>query len=355
MAIFWVTLSLVYLLSFFSRYFARPVTIGPVYIQPNKFLVFMVIAIMVLVSGLRKGIGDTFFYMHSYAITHFSWEDIGFKADFGFNILQLLLQQVSNDPQILIFIVALITNVLILIVLYKYARLFELGIYVYITSGLFLVSMNGIRQFLAAAIAFAATKYIFSGSWIKYIVVILIASTIHQSALILIPVYFIVRRKAWTNQTYILLSVAVILVIGFTQFSEALFTVIKDTKYSEYQNMELQGANFLRVVVLAVPIVFAFFGREKLRKIFPGSDYVVNMSLINLVFMLISTQQWIFARFSIYFGLYNLILIPWVVKLFVPKEQKLIYYAILVSYFIYYFYESVISLNIIYKSDFLIF
>jgi transmembrane protein EpsG len=351
MAIFWVTLSLVYILSFFSRFFARPVTTGPVYVQPNKFLFFIVIAIMVLVSGLRKNIGDTFFYMHSYAINHFSWE--GFKAEFGFNLLQMLLQQVSYDPQLLVFIVALITNVLLLLVLYKYARLFELSIYVYITSGLFLVSMNGIRQFLAAAIAFAATKYIFSNNWIKYIVVILLAATIHQSALILIPIYFIVRRKAWTYQTYILLSVAVILVIGFSQFSEALFTVIKDTKYSEYKDYELHGANYLRVVVTAVPIVFAYFGREKLRKIFPDSDYVVNMSLINLVFMLISTQQWIFARFSIYFGLYNLILIPWVVELFVSKEQKLIYYAILVCYFIFYFYESVISLDIIYKSDFL--
>ena len=59
------------------------------------------------------------------------------------------------------------------------------------------------------------------------------------------------------------------------------------------------------------------------------------MSLLGLVFMIISTQNWIFARFSIYFGLYQLILISWIIKLFTEKDQKLIYYAILVFYFIY--------------------
>ena len=75
----------------------------------------------------------------------------------------MFLQNISDDPQLLIFTTALITNVLIVIILYKYSRMFELSIYVYITSGLYTVSMNGIRQSLAAAIIFAATKYILDG------------------------------------------------------------------------------------------------------------------------------------------------------------------------------------------------
>ena len=52
------------------------------------------------------------------------------------------------------------------------------------------------------------------------------------------------------------------------------------------------------------------------------------MAIIGLMFMIISTQNWIFARFSIYFNLYQLILISWVVKLFHEKDQRFIYYAI---------------------------
>ena len=231
--------------------------------------------------------------------------------------------------------------------------MFELSLYVYITYGMYLTSMNGIRQFLAAAIFFAATKYIFNGNWKKYMVLVLFASTIHQTALILIPIYFLVRRKAWTQETFMILLFSVIMVMGFNQFTAVLFSAIEDTKYSEYQNFYEGGANIIRVIVYAIPIILAYMGREKLRNIFPQSDYIVNMSILGLVFMIISTQNWIFARFTFYFGLYNLILISWVVKLFAEKNQKFVYYIILIFYFIYYFYESVIALNIIYESDFI--
>lgn len=354
MTVLWMNLILVYFFSFFARYFSKPVIVEGNFVQPNKFFVFCTMATLVLVSGLRNNIGDTYFYMHSYAMSNFSWEEVKKGKDIGFNIFQMLLKQISNDPQLLIFITALITNTLIVLVLYKYTRMFEVSLYVYITSGMYLTSMNGIRQYLAAALIFAATKYIFDGNWKKYVLIILLASTIHQSVLILIPIYFIVRRRSWSWETYIFLFLAVFIVIGFNQFIDVLFTVIEDSQYSEYKNFSEGGANILRVAVYAAPIILSYFGRERLRELFPKSDYIVNMSILGLVFMIISTQNWIFARISIYFGLYQLILISWIVKLFIEKDQKLIYYAILVFYFIFYYYECVISFGGVgYRSDFI--
>ncbi|MDQ0242551.1 transmembrane protein EpsG [Bacillus fengqiuensis] len=353
MEVFWINLFLVYILSFLARYFAAPVSTGPILIKPNAYFAFLAATILILVAGFQKNIGDTFFYMYSYETVYLTWDKIGFSADFGFNLYQMLLQRISNNPQLLVFITALITNSLIVLVLYKYSRMFELSLYVYITGGMYLTSMNGIRQFLAAAVFFAATKYIFDGNWKKYVIVVLFASTIHQTALILIPIYFLVRRRAWTWETFMILLFSVIMVMGFNQFTSALFSAIEDTKYSEYKNFTEGGANVLRVVVYAMPVILAYMGREKLRNLFPQSDCVVNMAILGLVFMIISTQNWIFARFTFYFGLYNLILISWAVKLFTDKNQKFIYYTILVCYFIYYFYESVISLRIFYDSDFI--
>jgi transmembrane protein EpsG len=212
--------------------------------------------------------------------------------------------------------------------------------------------MNGVRQYLTAAIIFTATKYILDGNWKKYFLIVLFAATFHQSALVLIPIYFVVRRKAWSTITFILLLLAVLIVIGFNQFAEAFFATIGDTQYGHYKDFQEGGANILRVAVEATPLILAFIGRHKLRELFPKSDYIVNMALLGLVFMIISTQNWIFARFSIYFGLYQLILISWVIKVFIEKDQKLIYYAVILCYFIYFVYEHVITLGIVYKSNF---
>lgn len=353
MTILWFTLALVFIASLTARYFSVPAVNGPLYINPNKFMAMIAALSIALVSGLRNNIGDTYLYMHSYRVGDFRWEAVVQTNDIAFNILQMLLKKLSDDPQILILTTAVVTNLIIAMVLYKYARLYEISLYLYITTGAFTVSMNGIRQFLAASFVFAATKFLLDGSWKKYMAVVLLASFFHQSALVMIPIYFIVRRKAWTRTTGALLTVAILIVMGFNQFSELLFSAIKDTQYGHYENFAEGGASVFRALVWAAPLIFAYLGREKLRVLFPKIDIIVNLSIVGAVLMVISTQNWIFARMSIYFNLYQLILIAWVIKVFREKDQKLVYMIVLILYFLFYFYESVIALGLDYTSDYL--
>jgi transmembrane protein EpsG len=353
MLVFWINLAIVYLAALFARSMSWQTTIGPVLIRPNKLFVFFSLTSLVLVSGLRSGIGDTTAYMWSYSTNKLTWSGIDFRNDFGFNILQLLLQQISRDPQLLVLVTGLITNVLIVLVMYKYARLLEISLFVYIAGGLYTVTMNGIRQTLAAAIIFAAIKYLLNGNWKVYFLVVLFASTIHNSALLLIPIYFIARRKAWTKVTLLLIGSSIFIVLGFNQFMPVLFSVIETTRFSQYSQFSGGGANYLRPLIYSIPLILAFLGRNKLRAMFPNSDYIVNMSLMGLIFMIIATQQWIFARFTLYFSLYNIIIVSWVVKLFVREHQKLAYYGILCFYCSYYYFDAAVGLGLIYTSDYI--
>jgi transmembrane protein EpsG len=357
MEILWLNLFIVFFFSVLARYFAKPAlnTASITTISLHKIYVFGSLLALALVSGLRSNIGDTYFYKHAFEVNEFTWEQVKNQDNIGFWIFQMFLKRFSDDPQILILTTAVITNILIIYVFMKYSRNFEISTYVYITGGLYLVTMNGIRQSLTAAIIFMATRFIISGNFIAYALIVLFASTFHESALILLPIYFLVRYKAWSRATLMLLVIAVVIVIGFDQFSSILFSSLEDTQYGHYKDFKEGGANVIRVAVFGTPLIIAFFGREKLRAEFPESDYIVNMALMGFVFMIISTQNWIFARFSIYFELYQLILVGWVVKLFSEKEQRFVYLGLIVCYFLFYYYESVISLNIVYKSNYISF
>ena len=352
MTVLYLNLALVTMFGLMARYYSLDLNDGLLTIRPSKLFTLLALITLVCVSGLRSNIGDTFFYMHAYQINIVDWAYIFENKDIGFGILQMFLQRISMDPQLLIFVTSLLTVCLIVKVLYKYCRLIELGLYVFITSGLFLTSMNGLRQFLAAAILFAGTTYLIEGNWKKYGFIVILASSIHMSALIMIPIYFIVRSKAWSKTTFLLLFLSVILVLGFNHFTEILFSALESTQYGHYQNFSEGGASILRVLVTSVPLLLAFIGRERLREIFPNGDTIINMSILGAVFMLVSTQNWIFARFYYYFGLYQLILIPWVVQSFRERDRKLIYFGIIIFYFIFFYYEEVISLGIQYKSHF---
>ncbi|MGI2293449.1 EpsG family protein [Paenibacillus sp. GXUN7292] len=355
MTILWVNLAIVFAFAAMARYFSVPVFNGSTNVQPNKIMAAAVAATLVVVSGLRSNIGDTYFYKHAYKVGDFSWAALADQSDRGFRLFQMLLKQLSDDPQILLFATALITNVLIVITLYQYSRLFEMSIFIYIASGAFLVSMNGMRQYLAASIVFAATKALFAGNWKLYMLITVFASLFHQSALVMIPVYFIVRREAWKSSTFLMLLLAIGIVLGYNYFSELFFKAIEDTQYGYYNSFKEGGANFIRVLVTAAPLVVAYMGREKLKEICPYSDIVVNLSILGTVIMIISSQNWIFARLSIYFNLYQLLLIGWLVPVFRKKDHLLMYFLLIALYLIFFIYEHVIVLNINYKSDYLIF
>ena len=355
MTILWINLTIVFIFSLFSRYFSVPSISSNIteYQKPNKFFVFIVITCLVSVSGLRSNIGDTYVYKDIYENNDFTWDYIFSQKDVGFGVLQKILKLFSDDPQLMLFTTALITNLLIILVFYNYSRLFELSTFIYITGGTHLVSMNGIRQVLAAAICFAAIKFLMNRNFVKYALVIILASTIHFSALIMLPVYFLVHFKAWSKYTFLMVASSVAIVFSFETFTSILFSALEDTQYSEYSTFDEGGANVIRVAVSAAPLFLAFIGREKLRQVFPKIDYIVNMSILGLLFMIISTQSWIFARVSIYFNLYQLILVSWVLEAFTKKDQRFLYYCIIIFYFAYYYYENVISLGINYRSPIL--
>lgn len=353
MAILWMLMFCTFVLTFMARYHAVPTGMAPARVNPNKLYVLLAMAAFIIVSGLRRNIGDTFFYRFAYDTNDFHWAEVLGKPDMGFYAIQVILKSLSANSQGLVFFMAFFTNILIISVLYKYSRMLEVSLYVYIASGAFIVSMNGMRQYLAAAIAFSAIRFLIRGEWRKYMPIVLFASLFHQSALVLIPLYFVVRGRAWTKKTAIFLLAAIAIVAAFNQFSELLFSSIQGTQYGHYQDFQEGGANIIRVFVYGAPLAIAFLGRERLRELFPQSDVIVNMSLMGLILMIIATQNWIFARMAIYFDLYQLILAGWIIKLFVRKHQAIAYIGILGFYLMYFFFENVVILNLEYGSDYL--
>ena len=78
MTFLWINLAIVFIFSFFARYFAMPslATDSSLPIKPNKLLMFGTMICLSIRFGLRTNIGDTYFYIHIYEINDFTWEYI---------------------------------------------------------------------------------------------------------------------------------------------------------------------------------------------------------------------------------------------------------------------------------------
>lgn len=301
--------------------------------------------VVIAVASLRNNIGDTYVYVNSYSnlINIKSIQDLMQEKDIGFKIFTLMLYQISSNPQFMIFTTAFITQLNYLKFFYRYRSLIELEVFIYIASGYYLVTMNGIRQAFAAAILVCATKYMIDREFWKYFLVIILASFFHQSALIMIPVYFIVNMEPWKKNTFIIIGIAMIGFLFFFTFLPILFKFLEHTQYAHYFEIikegTEQGANPLRLLVAIVPLVLSYIKRESLKQ-WDGNKVFVNISIINFIFMLFSLHTWIFARFAMYFNLYNCVLLPNIIKRWENRKEKNLLYAFLIlCYFIFFLRE----------------
>lgn len=354
MRIFYLVLVLTYSLALIARITSNKFQFK----KPSLFMTIGIIILLVGVSGLRNGIGDTGDYKHLYTLVAAGQEIDKEAYEAGFVAILNTLTMFSNDPQIMVFVFALVTNALNILVLRKYFSLFELQIYMYITAGYYITTMNGIRQALAAAIVFAATRLIIKGKFIPYAMICLLATTIHSSAIIMIPIYFVVREKPWSKKIGIMIIICTLALIFIEPIMGSVFEAAEGSKLGGYEESVTSGTeggtNILRVFVEFIPITLAYWGRNKLKDSKPEINIFINMALISSIFMGFSLYTWLFARFNLYFKLYTFILLPYLIQnLFEKNEKRFVYYCFLICYFAFFYYESVIALGINYVSSYI--
>lgn len=343
MTVFYLTLLSVYIFSLIARIVREN--------HKNLAWIFVVIVILILtlVSGLRSGIGDTYMYEHLYSLIVPDFNSDGYEP--GFILLLKGLKYISDESIFMLLVTSAIINMLNIISLYIFTEdgYFEIAVFLYIASGYYTTTMNGLRQSLAASFIFLATIFIIKKKFILYLTTIVLMITIHNSAFIMIPIYFISKQKVWTKRTNILYA---IMLLGLL-FYDPLMGLLGDSKYGGYADSTEGGANIIRIIIFMIPIILAYMKRDIITEKWKEGNIFVNMSILCGVIMLFSAFNWIFARFGIYFQLYNFVFFSFILKNgFKGKEKRLIYFLLILFYLMFFYYEQVISLGIVYKSKF---
>lgn len=361
MAVYVFMLLWVVIWGIMSQITARQVCVGNEIYEKrvNILMAIMTFSVIVFFSGLRSGIADTWTYIEMFK-EYPLWPDAyEFITDPdarepGFRMFSILIKTyISQDYQPWLFIIASISGICIMYPLYKYSCNYGLSVFLFMASCQFTWLLNGMRQFLVAAILFACTPLILNKKPIPYIIIVLILSTFHTSALIMIPAYFIVDSEPWSKKTMLFVGVIVLTMLFTSQFTSLLDTVVENSDYAssmeEFKNTD-DGTNIIRVLVESVPIIIAFIYRDMIKeKITPIIKISINMSLIASGLYIISKvarSGIMLGRLPIYFSLYNLILLPWLIKfIFERNEKNLMYFLMIVGYVVFFYYQMVTTWN----------
>ena len=273
------------------------------------------------------------------------------KKDKGFYFVSAVIKCIVGNHVNIYFIVLAAIQAGVLIYVYrKYSSRYLVSFFLFIASTDYISWLfNGIRQFLAVTITFIGIKFILDKKYAKAIILILIASLMHQSALLVIPFIFIAQGKAWNKKTLLFMVAVIVIVAGIGQFTNVLDSMLAETQYknvvSDWQSWNDNGTNALRVLVYAVPSVLSLIGLRFIRN---EDDKVINlctnMSIVSVGFYIVSmfTSGIFIGRLPIYFSLYSYILLPWEIDhMFTKRSARLIYVVMVVGYLGFYLYSVI--------------
>ena len=281
--------------------------------------------------------GDTYNYLQDYRSIPGSlagkWSYIqSHTKDTGFYALGALVSVFAgNHFRYFFLVVALIQSCCLVKTYRKYSEDYWFAIFVFVATTDYLSWMfNGIRQFTAVAITFAAAEPIFRKQYIKAGVLIVIASLFHKSALMMLPIMLIVQGRPWNWKTILVILGTVVIMSASGAFTDTLDTVLADTQYrnvvSDWRHFGDDGTNPLRVLVYSVPTILSLFCCRKIAK---SGDRVIqiacNMGIVSTALYLVSmaTSGIYIGRLPIYCSLYaNGILLPWEFKHVFGRQMR---------------------------------
>lgn len=319
-------------------------------------VVVLVLVLAWLCMSRPNNFGDTGTYIKTYNALPKSWNGItdyinDHPKDSGFTLLMWLSKMIGLSVQWFFYILAAIQLLLVFSVYRKYSsNLFFSAFLFVISTDFFSWNWNGIRQFMAAAICFAAAPAVFDKQFVKAILLFVVASSFHQSALFMIPIIFLAQGKVFSARTALVVCAGLLAIVFVGGFEELLDGMLQETQYAnmvtDYKTGVIgvdNGTNPVRVLVYSVPAILALIGKKSIERTDSTSLVIsANMSIISACIYLISmvTSGIFIGRMPIYCSLYNYILLPWELKnLFNKESSRLVFALCYISYFVFFTYQ----------------
>ncbi|WP_418352010.1 EpsG family protein [Shewanella algae] len=244
------------------------------------------------------------------------------KAEPFINLIVYFFSFFTNSNVPVFALLAFITVYLFLDFILKNTHSIFVSFCIFLCFGGFYLGMfNHVRQFLAVSIFLYSFKYIRNGSFFSYLVCILIASSVHYSAVLMVPMYFILKLRL-NFRNVLFLIVCYFIAIGFSEF------FIRMTPYAIYLERVVDNERnlYLTVGFVFLSFLYVFLGlRDKISDTDSIFFYMALISGLLLSSTFVSSLPWnLFFRLNGYF-------IPYLIIFFGYLYYRLLRFDVLLS------------------------
>lgn len=311
-------------------------------------IVVSIILILALSAGVRgAAVGrDTMAYMNIIESCRGGYSgSVNHHVEKGFVMLIKSILFVHDDPQFVLFIIALIINTLIISRIYSVRNKisFPFSVFSYVAL-YYLATYSGIRQWIAISVVFFGTKYVFDHKYIKFSIFLLIATAVHNSAVVAflyipLDMFFLDRSKVKYKKLFkasIILSPIIICLFFIIIAKSGMADKYNHLLSDDYKSYKLGLSIFAKT---GLTILIIMFIKSKDYR-FEDKSFYKKVLLIYLVGLGINFSGYFYKnifRIGWYFIIYEVIFFSMVAK---TKKSKCLLRYMIIFIIVYLFYRG---------------
>ena len=327
------------------------------YQKYRKYYLGTITLLLVLLAGLRYNIGFDYqayveIFNNNGTTIDVLTGNINLDIEKGYLLLNALVKDIGLGVEVIFFIMALITIILLFISFYKYSNYLELSILIYLSRFFFVRDMGQIRSSLACAIVLYSIKFIKEKDIKKFGICILIGCLFHKGAILGVLLYVLCKFKPKNyNIYYIILALSLIIgSIDITSLIQSISWIIPE-RYLDYifNSYYISGKGILNpVLLIQITIILMFIKyRNKIKPNQKYYDILLNGYLISTVILSIFSRfDTIAGRLSTILATFEVVIIPSFIFIFSDKNAKKFASILIILYSLAIFYVLFVSRNI---------
>lgn len=296
----------------------------------NWYRIYLCILCLFLCFGYMCG-SDWRQYENMYDNIDFKNVFYGYYAEPGFLFYMVFSRFLHIDFWTFSILTKIVQFSIIAILINRYAPEYKYIVWMFFLpkSGFYMFIDYPMRNMIAVALFLVGVRYIFSKDFVRYFACVIGAMTFHFSAIIAIPLYFLLNKNISTK------VYAICFVVIFTLFSHAdifEYILVKSSGLSPYVLKQVEyyimgdtfdGEGSLISVGMFLQVLF-FICLLKYRKSIQARKYgliILNGALIYILLYRLGLTISIFSRFQLYVVVFYAIGIVYLLRIFTPSSR----------------------------------
>lgn len=226
-----------------------------------------------------------------------------YSSEWGFLLFNQAMAYITLNRYVFILTLTLIVYLLLYISISRYCRNYPFAVIVFM--GLwFFFTFTYLRQVMAASIGWLAVQYVIERKPLRFFLIVFIAYTFHNSAIVLVPLYFLPIKKY--NKMTIILVMMIALGIGTTNILGNLLSASDSFANASRisKNVEYIEEGSLRVAYLVEAILFTsliFWRYDDFDDSNAKQIALMNMALMFCIILMLFVRSENGGRFSWYY------------------------------------------------------